>query len=528
MPRREALKETAACGLAIAAATSVSLSAPPDSPGAIAGEPRGEETGRRVLADGGNAVDALVAGALTAMVSSPHQTGVGGYGGVMVIATTDGQPPIAIDFNGPAPQALTKNAFRPGPDGKVPGQINERGWLASGVPGVLAGLQLALDRYGTRRFGELAQGAIALARDGFAIDSRLAAILRTQAPVLAQDPGSRKLYFRDDKPLGTGDHFRNPELAELLTTLAQRNSVASFYQGDIADRLVDAFAQHGGLLTRQDLAAYRPREAATLAIDWGDYQIHTAPLTAGGITVLQALKTLKSLGQTTTQARIDALRLAWHDRLTQMGDPDFVAVPVDRLLSDGYAGVSAERVHAAVQAQQPLKLPAAASRDQNGTIHLSVVDRQGMLACATLTHGGSFGARITVEGLGLTLGHGMSRFDVDPDHPNAPGPGKRPLHNMCPTIVTKGGKGIFALGARGGRRIPNAVFEVLLALVQGKSLADSLAAPRLHTEGDLQVTFEPRWPVEDRDACQRLGYTVKTGDSAVVSAVSFDHQRGTR
>lgn len=529
MPRRDALKHSAACGLAIAATASLGFAAPADSPGAIAGEPRGEQAGRQVLANGGNAVDALVAAALTAMASSPHQTGPGGYGGVMLIVPSDHRAPIAIDYNGPAPQALQKDTFKPGPDGKVPGQINERGWLASGVPGILAGLQLALDRYGTRKFGDLAQPAITLARDGFELDSRLAAILRTQAAVLAQDAGSRKLYFNDDKPLAAGARFRNPELADLLQTLANRNSVASFYSGDIADRIAEAFQQHGGLLSRKDLADYRPREVAAPAIDWGDYKIHTAPLTAGGITVLQALNTLKALGQVTLQARIDALRLAWYDRLTQFGDPDFVDVPVERLLSDDYAKEAAAKVRSAVEAQKPVAIPPIVPRNQSGTIHLSAVDRQGMLACATLTHGGSFGARVTVDGLGLTLGHGMSRFDIGPEHPNAPAPGKRPLHNMCPTIVMHGGRRAFALGARGGRRIPNAVFEVLLGLVaQGKSLPDALAAPRLHTEGGLQVTFEPRWPADDRDACQRLGYTVKTGDAAVVSAVSFDHQSGTR
>jgi gamma-glutamyltranspeptidase/glutathione hydrolase len=149
-----------------------------------------------------------------------------------------------------------------------------------------------------------------------------------------------------------------------------------------------------------------------------------------------------------------------------------------------------------------------------------VADRQGNLAALTLTHGGSFGARVTVPALGLTLGHGMSRFDPHAGHPNAPGPHKRPLHNMCPTIVSKSGRPMFAVGARGGRKIPNAVTEVLLQLVaRGKALPDAVAAPRLHTEGTLPVNFEKAWSASHLDALKDRGYAVTTAASATVSAV---------
>jgi gamma-glutamyltranspeptidase/glutathione hydrolase len=531
--RRELIQRAGAWGLASVTAQRCLPAAEGQAAGAIAGEPLAEKIGLAVLADGGNAVDAAVAAALAAGIAAPNQTGVGGYGGTLMVAPADGRPPRAIDFNTAAPAAMRPDIFRPGADGKVPGLVNDRGWLACSVPGVLAGLQLALDRYGTRSFRELAQPAIALAREGIVINRNLAALLRTHASVLTQDTGSQKLYFRDGKPLAAGDTLRNPELANLLSTLAERNSVESFYRGDIARRIAAAFAQHGGLVTVQDLAEYRARDAAPLALTWGDFTILTAPLTAGGLTVLQALQALKVLEWTkltapaATHARIEALRLAWRDRLALLGDPEHAEVPVDRLLSEDYARQCADEIRATVMAGKPLALETQGPASQTGTINVSVVDRQGMLVALTLTHGNAFGARVTVEGLGLTLGHGMSRFEPRPGHPNSPGPGKRPLHNMCPTLVLQGGRPLLAVGARGGRKIVTALFEFLLPLIaQGKRPAEAVAAPRLHTEGDLNIVLEAGWPVAEVAACRQIGFSTTTGTSAILSAAWVDRATG--
>jgi gamma-glutamyltranspeptidase/glutathione hydrolase len=535
MHRRQLLKHTAAWGLASVTAPHVGWTSEKDeTKGTVVGEPTAAKVGQQVLAEGGNAVDAVVAAALVAAVVTPHHCGVGGYGGVFMIASQAGRPIAAIDFNTTAPKALRADSFKPGPDGKVPGQVNDRGWLAAGVPGVLAGLQFALDRYGTRKFGDLAPPAIALARDGFTLEQNLATILRNHASALAQDAGSRKLFFRDDKPLAAGDTLRNPELADLLATLAERNRVDSFYHGDIAQHIAEAFARHGGLVTAEDLAAYRVREPSPLVLDWDGFSIHTAPLTAGGLTTLQALHALKALnwaklpsGLARTHARIEALRLAWRDRLALLGDSEHAEVPVERLLSADYARQSATQIETAVKAGRAITFPVAAPKAHGGTIHLSAVDQRGMLAAVTLTHGSSFGARVTIEGLGLTLGHGMSRFDPRPEHPNAPGPGKRPLHNMCPTIVLHEGQPFLAVGGRGGRKIVNAVFDFLLPLVAlGKSPEEAIATPRLHTEGDLALTLEAAWPDSDVDACKKPGFTITRGPSAVLSAAWMDPRSG--
>ncbi|HZN36339.1 MAG TPA: gamma-glutamyltransferase, partial [Pirellulaceae bacterium] len=488
-------------------------------------EPTAEKVGQTVLASGGNAIDAAVAAALVAAVAAPHQTGIGGYGGHMTLFAAKASKLTCIDFNSHAPAAARPDMFPLDAAGKVVGQKNMYGWLAVGVPGILAGLHLALTKYGTKPFREIVQPAIGLAREGFPIGAAAAAI-KSSANQLAADPGSRALYFQDGQPLAASDRFRNPELAKLLESLAAANSVESFYRGEIAQRIAAAFAKNGGLVTAEDFAAYRAHEVEPLKITWGEWTIRTAPLTAGGATALHALLLLQELhwaardaaAAETLQLQVEALRYAWQDRLELFGDPQGGASPLERVLQPAAIRTAAERIAKAVAARQPLPVRTTSQPDQ-GTIHLSAADREGNLAAVTLTHGGSFGARVTVPGLGLTLGHGMSRFDPHAGHPNAPGPHKRPLNNMCPTIVARGGRPLIALGARGGRKIPNAVAEVLLQLVaREKPLADAVAAPRLHTEGQLALNFEKSWPSAVLEELKARGYQVTVAASATVSA----------
>jgi gamma-glutamyltranspeptidase/glutathione hydrolase len=242
---------------------------------------------------------------------------------------------------------------------------------------------------------------------------------------------------------------------------------------------------------------------------------------------LQALRTLQAQrwqqlppGIARTQARIEALRLAWRDRLTLLGDPEAGKIPIERLLSEEYARESAAKIESALKNGKILTHQVT-PRDHNGTISLSGADELGNFVNVTLTHGNSFGARVTVNGLGLTLGQGMSRFDTNPEHPNAPGPGKRPLHNMCPTIVTRDHRPILAIGGRGGRKIPNGLFEALTQfVVLGRTLKQSIAAPRPHTEGMAALELEKHWPADEAAELGKLPYRVTTGGSAVLSAVT--------
>jgi gamma-glutamyltranspeptidase / glutathione hydrolase len=500
----------------------------------VNGQPQAAEAGTAILAAGGNAVDAAVAAALVAGVVAVPSCGIGGYGGHLVIARPDGKV-TAIDFNSAAPAAAKPDMFAADEKGGVKGQVNSFGWLATGVPGTLAGLQLALDKYGTRKFADVVRPAIQYARDGFATSKNLANAIKGSKDRLGKDPGSAKLFLPKGEPLGEGATFRNADLADMLQALADKGRVDDFYTGRIADKIAAAFRKNGGLVTAEDLASYRAVEVKPLTLDWRGHTIHTPPPTAGGLTVVEALAILKELrwadrdpkDPATVQARVEALRIAWDDRLRLLGDPKHADVPVEMLLSEKNVRHAAERVTAAVQARRPVDAKSD-GRPAGGTIHLNAFDATGMAVAITLTHGNSFGAQVTVDGLGLILGHGMSRFDPRPGRPNSVGPGKRPLHNMCPTTVTKDGKPMLALGATGGRRIVNTVFDVLAyRLGRGKSLAEAIAAPRLHTEGDLALTLEKEWPAEVAERFKSVGYAVKVGGAATASAIERDPKTGT-
>jgi gamma-glutamyltranspeptidase/glutathione hydrolase len=530
--RRDVLRLAGAglAGLAVGAADAAPL--PAARPGCVAGHPEGAQAGLEVLAAGGNAADAIVTAALVAAVVDIQMCGIGGYGGHMVIARHGGKRLVAIDYNTAAPRAARPDMFPLTATGQVRDAVNSVGWLAAGVPGTLAGMQLALDRHGTIPFRRAVQPALRYARDGIEVSAGVAAAVHATQKQLNRDPATARLLLPKGVPPARGSRLRNPDLAALLETLANDNSVEAFYRGDIARRIADEFKRHGGLVTAADLAAYRAREVEPLKLHWRGFWIHTAPLTAGGLSVLEALAILKALDwkpddPCAARRRVEALRIAWHDRLRLLGDPEHGAdVAARHLLSADYARQAAARVEQAVRHGR--MVPAATDgRRAGGTIHLSAADADGNLAALTLTHGESFGARVTVDGLGLILGHGMSRFDPHPEHPNAPGPGKRPLHNMCPTIVCKGKVPVLALGARGGRRIPNTVFDVLTGFVgRQERIDEAVAAPRLHTEGGAQLSVEAGWPVAEVAYLRRVGYTVARGPGAVLHAVYRDPQTG--
>ncbi len=501
--------------------------------GLVNGHPEAAEAGKAVLAAGGNAVDAAIAAALVAAVVAVPGTGIGGYGGHLVVCKSDGKV-SAIDFNSAAPAAMKPDTFAADDKGKVKDDTNIYGWFAAGVPGILAGLQLALNTYGTKPFAELLKPAIRFAKDGFPVNKNFAAAIKGARVRLAKDPGSEKLLFANGEPLAEGATYKNPDLADVLQTLANRGSVATFYKGDIADKIAAAFKKNGGLVTADDLAAYKALKVEPLALEFGGHTIHTPPPSSGGLTVLQALAALKALewgkwdakDAATVHAKVEALRVAWQDRLRLLGHPKQADVPVNRLLAEKYSKETAERVRAAVKAKKPIT-GTSDGLPSGGTIHLNAIDADGLTVAITLTHGSNFGAQVTIDGLGVLLGHGMSQLDPRANRANSPGPGKRPLHNMCPTVVTKDGKPVLALGATGGRKIVNTVFDVL-AYHFGESmpLADAVKAPRMHTEGDTALSLEASWPAGVADYLKTVGYEVKTAPAATFHAIARDPATG--
>ena len=538
MKRRRLLKLAGGATASLLGPKRAGLAAPIDATsgprGAIAAAraPLPVRMGYEMLGKGGNAIDAAVTAALTAAVVEPASCGAGGYGTHITIARSDGKV-TCIDGNSMAPEAARADMFETDETGQVPGKVNYYGWLSAGIPGILGGLQLALDRYGTKKFGDVAEPAIRLARDGFVVNKQVAASFRGSADHFRQDPASKKLYFDGDEPLAEGATYRNPDLAALLEKLAGRGTSDSFYRGDIGRHIAAEFQKHGGIATADDFAAYYAKEVKPVELSWRGYSMHTAPITAGGASTLQALAILKELQwadwkdeSRKNHAALEALRLAWADRFKYFGDVEHVDVPLKRLLSDGYVRELAARVSAAVEAGKAIEQDFD-SYEQRGTIHISTADRQGNVVALTLTHGGGFGARVTVDGLGVTLGHGVSRFDPRPGRANSIGPRKRPLNNMTPTAVLRDGRPVLALGARGGRRIPNAVYSVLLKFVgEDRSMVESVAAPRMHTLGNMTVTLDDAWDKSERRVFTDLGFQIFRGGVALLSAASFEPDTG--
>ncbi len=488
----------------------------------VIGQAEAAEVGNQVLAQGGNAIDAIVAAALVAGVVAIPSTGIGGYGGTLVVGGLPGGKVAATDFNTAAPAAMRENTFQADEHGKVKDDVNNHGWQAVGVPGVLAGLQKALDAFGTRTFAESVQPAIRYAADGFNISKSLAAAFKGAENRFRRDVGSAKLFLSQDKSLVEGSTFRNRDLAKMLESLATAGNVAAFYKGEFAQRIADQSKANGGLLTKDDFANYEARLVEPLSVQWNSFKIHTLPPTCGGITVLQILAILQALGWPDNTpspeiALVEASRVAWSDRLALLGDPAFSDAPVDRLLSSQATGEVADRIREAIKTRTPLSLKSD-GRSAGGTIHLNATDKSGLTAALTFTHGDGFGAQVTADGLGLLLGHGLSRFDPRPGRANSPGPSKRPLHNMCPTLVTRDDNVVLAVGATGGRRIVSAVTNVLARYVgQHETLEKATKYPRIHTEGDLSLVVEANLP--NTKQLESFGYNISKSSVGSFNAI---------
>lgn len=520
--RRDALRlTTQATGLAFLARTAAfGASEKSDGElGSVVGQPVAAKIGLQVLKEGGNAIDAAITAAFAACICSPHNCGIGGYGGHAMIGLAGGKKITAIDFNSTAPAAAKAEMFPLNEKGLVRNSINTTGWLAAGVPGTIAGLELTLQRYGTRSLRDVLAPAIQLGEEGTYVT--LVKGIDDVAPNDSglDEPNNQKL------PREKQRHLR---LIALLKTLAAQNSTEAFYRGDIATIIAAAFQRQGGLVTKADLAAYRAREVTPLSITWNGATIYTPPVTATGLLLLQACSILKALDWQRLSvlqqhhAKLEALRMAWADRLWNFGDPEQVRVPVAQLISNDHAQACAAKIKIALRDEKPVQLDVEPSL-AGGTVNLSATDRAENMIAITLTHGGSYGARVAVPELGLILGHGMSRFDPRPGRPNSPGPGKRPVNNMCPTIVTRNGAPVLALGAAGGTRIPNSVYEVLVNHVGlGADLAHAMAAPRLDCTGTLQLGLDKYHAPETEAFFKKVGYTVSRSPSAYVSAVAFD------
>ena len=466
----------------------------------VAQEAIAAQAGADILRQGGNAVDAAVATGFAMAVTYPRAGNIGG-GGFMVIHLRERNEDAAIDYRETGPAAITKDIFL-GPDGKPDTAKSRDSALSIGVPGTVAGLALAQDKYGSGKFtlAELLKPSIALARDGFVITDDMADTRDERQRRLARWPASARIFARDDgTPLQAGDRLVQPDLAATLTAIAEQGP-RGFYEGPVAEKLAKGIRDAGGIMTADDLKSYQPVIRAPVRGSYRGYDVVSMPVPSSGGTVLlemlnilegYQLADLRQGSPASLHLLIEAMKRAYADRARYLGDPAFVDAPVVAMMSKDYAARQRATIdpdHATAAADV---LRATPLREGSNTTHYSVVDSMGNAVSNTYTLNFPYGLGLVPEGTGVLLNNELDDFTAAIGASNAfglvgfeanlPGPGKRPLSSMSPTIVLKDGKPVLVTGSPGGSRIISTVLQVIVDIIDyHMDVAAAVAAPRLH------------------------------------------------
>jgi gamma-glutamyltranspeptidase / glutathione hydrolase len=466
----------------------------------VAQEKISARVGADVLRRGGNAVDAAVATGFAMAVTYPRAGNIGG-GGFIVIHSAERREDIAIDYRETAPAATTEKIFL-GPDGKPDTAKSRDSALGIGVPGTVAGLTLALEKYGSGKFtlADLLRPAIELARDGVVVTDDSADTLPDWHRRLARWPSSAKIFSRaDGTSLAEGDRLIQSDLAATLAAIAEQGP-RGFYEGAVAEKLVKAIGDAGGIMTADDLKSYQAVIRAPVRGNYRGYDIISMPQpSSGGVVLMEALNILEGFpiremkqgSAPSLHVMIEAMKRAYADRARYLGDPAFVNAPVATLISKEYAAKQRASIDLERATPWTDALSAVPPREGSNTTHFSVVDNLGNAVSNTYTLNFSYGVGLVAEGTGVLLNNELDDFAAAPGASNAyglvgfeanlPGPGKRPLSSMSPTIVLKDNKPVLVTGSPGGSRIISTVLQVIVNVLDyDMDVAAAVAAPRLH------------------------------------------------
>jgi len=466
----------------------------------VAQEKTAARIGADILRRGGNAVDAAVATGFAMAVTYPRAGNLGG-GGFMVIHSPERREDVAIDYRETAPAATKPDIFL-GADGKPDTAKSRDSALGIGVPGTPAGLALALEKYGSGKFAlaDLLQPAIALARDGFLVTDDSADTLPDWHRRLVRWPSAAKIFSRPDgTSLREGDTLIQSDLAATLSAIAAQGP-RGFYEGPVAEKLAKAIGEAGGIITQDDLKSYQPLIRAPVRGSYRGYDIISMPQpSSGGVVLIEilnilegfAMREMKQGSAPSLHVMIEAMKRAYADRARYLGDPAFVSAPVAALITKEYAAKQRTGIDLDRATPWTDSLSAVPPREGSNTTHFSVVDSQGNAVSNTYTLNFSYGVGLVAEGTGVLLNNELDDFSAAPGASNAyglvgfeanlPGPGKRPLSSMSPTIVLKDGKPVLVTGSPGGSRIISTVLQVIVNVLDyNMDVAAAAAAPRLH------------------------------------------------
>ncbi len=457
------------------------------------------EAGLQVLKEGGNAVDAAVTVGFALAVTLPRAGNIGG-GGFMMIHLAEDNQNIALDYREKAPLLATADMFL-NEQGEVDKDKSRYSHLAVGVPGTVAGLAMALDKYGTIPLTRALQPAIDLAENGFIVTQDLADSLVFASNTLQRHSESKTIFYPDDQLLVVGKKLKQPDLAHSLKLIATQGKSA-FYQGQIAQELVNEMKAGGGLISLEDLANYQPVIRKPIQGNYRGYDIYSMPPpSSGGVHLIQMLNILapfdlQAFGHNTAKTihlLTETMKLAYADRSKYLGDPDFVTVPINGLVSQKYADELRTKINQnratpsnEIAPHNPLKY-----QESNDTTHYSVVDKDGNAVANTYTLNFSYGSGITVPNTGILLNNEMDDFVAKIGVPNAYGltggefnaiaPEKRMLSSMTPTIVLKDDRVFLVTGSPGGSRIITTVLQIVLNVINFQmNIAEATIAPRIH------------------------------------------------
>jgi gamma-glutamyltranspeptidase/glutathione hydrolase len=490
------------------------------------------EVGVKVLKRGGNAIDAAVAVGYALAVVYPAAGNLGG-GGFMTIWFSDGRKTF-LDFREKAPGAASRDMYLD-KDGNVIKGLTTTGWLAVGVPGTVAGLEYARKKYGTMLRAALIGPAIQLAEDGFALEQGDVDMLASATEDLRRFPATAEIFLNKGQPFSTGQRLVQPDLADTLR-LIRKLGVDGFYRGKTAAAIIKASRAGGGIIDSEDLERYKIRELPPVECDYRGYHVISAPPPgSGGVAICEMLNILegyplRELGWGSAQAlhyEIEAMRHAFADRYSLIGDPDFVNNPVRTLTDKSYAARIRNDIKpdkAGLSSEIGQGVP---PHEGSNTTHFSIIDDAGNAVSMTYTLNDWFGAKVVATGTGVLMNDEMDDFTPNPDvantygsirgNANAIAPGKTPLSSMSPTIITKDGKPVLILGTPGGSRIITAVLQTILNVVDFQmNVQEAVDAPRIHHQWlpDMTKTELYALSPDTRRIMESMGYRFENSEPA--------------
>jgi len=513
----------------------------------VTSEPTATEIGASILQQGGNAVDAAVAVGFALAVTLPRAGNIGGGGFMMIYSADDGRV-TAIDYREKAPGRAHRDMYLD-EDGHVDAERVQYSHLASGVPGTVAGLALALETYGTMSLEQVITPAIEVTEEGFEVTPWFSEGIKYRAERFRSHASTREVFFKPDGSFyEPGDVFVQEDLARMLRLIARQGTDA-FYRGEIADLITAEMERHGGWITKEDLAAYRPAVRHPVSGTYRGYQVFSMPPpSSGGVHIIQMLNILegfdlKALGHNTAATihlMTETMKRAYADRSRYLGDPDFVDVPVEGLMSKAYASTLREQIDPSkVTPSQDIAPGTPPGYESPETTHFSIVDKDGNVVSNTYTINFSYGSGIVVQGAGFLLNNEMDDFSAKPGVPNDDGligadanaivPNKRMLSSMTPTIVLKDGKPFLVTGSPGGSRIITTTLQVILNVIDhGMNVQEAVNAPRMHHQWlPDQIRMEEGFSADTIHILKSMGYDVITGTAmGSTNSILIDHQTG--